>query len=208
MPEPMDEARLQQICENFGYHYEPWASQFKEVVAEIRRLHNQLAAFTRERDEANARADDNWRWFKAEQVLAVECEGELIAERTAHEAAKQELADTQHKLECCGYENEQFLHHAGQSKLAKEKVEAELAALQGRLDAWNSPSLQDWDVGCINHYRQNGKRHLFVLMTRGGIYIKAESVNEDEVWDSLKSQAAKVRIVPDEPEEFCNKKER
>mgnify|MGYP007073405819 CR=1 FL=1 len=56
---------------------------------------------------------------------------------------------------------------------------------------WNIGPLKDWDIGAMNHYYALQQRHLFVMMTKGNRFIKAEGSNERDVWRSLSEQAVK-----------------
>ena len=55
---------------------------------------------------------------------------------------------------------------------------------------WDSRMLRGWDICGMNHYRANGRRALFVSMTRNGKCIKAEGEDETNVWDDLEMQAS------------------
>lgn len=57
---------------------------------------------------------------------------------------------------------------------------------------WQQPCLRNWSIVGMNHYRQNGKRHLFVSMARDGRCITAEGVDEARVWDDLAEQARTI----------------
>jgi hypothetical protein len=62
----------------------------------------------------------------------------------------------------------------------------------GALYPWNIHPLNRFNIGALNHYYVDGKRHLFVVMTHdGGAYIKAEGADEFEVWKDLEKQATK-----------------
>jgi hypothetical protein len=54
---------------------------------------------------------------------------------------------------------------------------------------WNCPELRDWSIVGMNHYMKGGARHLFVAMTRDGVCIKSEDVDERYVWFYLRRKA-------------------
>lgn len=60
---------------------------------------------------------------------------------------------------------------------------------------WNTPALRGWSIVGMNHYRLEGRRRLFVSMTKAGrglaptVCITAEGPNEREVFESLAAQA-------------------
>ncbi len=57
---------------------------------------------------------------------------------------------------------------------------------------WRLAPLRDWWIVGMNHYRQAGRRCLYVAMTRDGRCISAEGDNEEEVFRSLANQAMRV----------------
>ena len=64
------------------------------------------------------------------------------------------------------------------------------ARSEGNLEVvfpWNVPPLDKWAIIGMNHYHANGKRHLFVSMGRNGMFIKAEGVDEREVFEKLRT---------------------
>ena len=59
---------------------------------------------------------------------------------------------------------------------------------------WNEPPLQGWNIVGMNHYNKDGKRYLYVSMTKwvfgiSYLCIKAEGEDEHQVFLSLQEQA-------------------
>lgn len=54
---------------------------------------------------------------------------------------------------------------------------------------WNESPLNKWDIVGMNHYHLDGKKCLFVAMTRGDVCIQAENENTDMVFTTLKKLA-------------------
>jgi len=54
---------------------------------------------------------------------------------------------------------------------------------------WNKPPLNEWSMVGMNHYFVNGQRHLFVAMVKDGRCIKAEGVDEQQVFAALSAAA-------------------
>jgi hypothetical protein len=65
---------------------------------------------------------------------------------------------------------------------------------------WNCPELRDWAIVGMNHYMQDGARHLFVAMTKDGVCIKSEDVDERYVWFYLRQKASAHNFLADAPD--------
>lgn len=50
---------------------------------------------------------------------------------------------------------------------------------------WSQKPLDEWLIVGMNHYRQNGKTHLFVAMTKGGRCIQEEGPDDKYLWNRL-----------------------
>ena len=53
---------------------------------------------------------------------------------------------------------------------------------------WTEPPLNEWAIVGMNHYNLNGKKHLFVAMTRDGQCITSEGLDDEKLWEDLKSK--------------------
>ena len=54
---------------------------------------------------------------------------------------------------------------------------------------WNHIVLRPWSIVGMNHYHRDGRRHLFVAMTKDGRCIKAEGWDEALVFERLIAMA-------------------
>lgn len=54
---------------------------------------------------------------------------------------------------------------------------------------WQEPPLNEWSIIGMNHYFLGGDKHLFVGMTKGDKWIRAEGPNEEEVFSELRRKA-------------------
>jgi hypothetical protein len=50
---------------------------------------------------------------------------------------------------------------------------------------WDRPELEGWDIVGMNHYHVDGRRFLFVAMTRGGRCIRGEGPDDGAVFEGL-----------------------
>lgn len=57
---------------------------------------------------------------------------------------------------------------------------------------WQRGVLAEWSIVGMNHYHADGRRRLFVALTRQGRCIQAEGDDEPALWDELARQAAAV----------------
>ncbi len=63
---------------------------------------------------------------------------------------------------------------------------------------WHHPDLADWSIVGMNHYHVDGRRFLFVAMTRGGACIRAEGADDGALWERLRKSA----LFQNTPEPF------
>jgi hypothetical protein len=61
---------------------------------------------------------------------------------------------------------------------------------------WNALPLEDWAIVGMNHYFVHGQRHLFVAMIKDGRCIKAEGINEQQVFADLCTAAEELKKRP------------
>ena len=54
---------------------------------------------------------------------------------------------------------------------------------------WEEPPLDKWDIVGMNHYMVEGKRYLFVAMTRRNFCMTAEGSDPDVVFKKLRRMA-------------------
>jgi len=54
---------------------------------------------------------------------------------------------------------------------------------------WAMKPLDEWAIVGMNHYHKDGKRFLFVAMTKGGRCIVAEGADDRYLWNRLWRQA-------------------
>lgn len=54
---------------------------------------------------------------------------------------------------------------------------------------WKQHPLDKWSICGMNHYRIEGKKCLFVSMTKGGRCIMEEGDDDREIWNSLYRKA-------------------
>lgn len=57
---------------------------------------------------------------------------------------------------------------------------------------WQSETLKDWAICGMNHYHVQGKRLIFVSMTKDGRCITAEGLDNEAIWESLVIKATKA----------------
>ena len=57
---------------------------------------------------------------------------------------------------------------------------------------WQRPPLNEWSICGMNHYHMNGKKYLFVSMTKGGKCITAEGTDDKYLWNRLWHKAMDV----------------
>lgn len=57
---------------------------------------------------------------------------------------------------------------------------------------WQKPPLDQWAICGMNHYHINGKKRLFVSMTKDGKCITSEGEDNFVVWNNLALQADEV----------------
>lgn len=59
------------------------------------------------------------------------------------------------------------------------------------LPPWLYPEFDGWSIVRMNHYHVNGKRYLFVAMTKNGVFtnpytcIQAEGIESPRIWEEL-----------------------
>lgn len=60
---------------------------------------------------------------------------------------------------------------------------------------WDESPLDTWSIGAMNHYwvynkeTRKKERYLFVIMTKGMLYIKEEGKDEEALWKRLAEAA-------------------
>lgn len=54
---------------------------------------------------------------------------------------------------------------------------------------WQAPPLDSWRICGMNHYQQDGKKMLFVSMTKNGRCITSEGQDNWVIWNNLALQA-------------------
>lgn len=64
---------------------------------------------------------------------------------------------------------------------------------------WSMPPLCNWAIVGMNHYHQNGIRHLFVAMMCGARCIQVEGSDEAAVWDRLRTLAMLPAPTQEQP---------
>ncbi len=57
---------------------------------------------------------------------------------------------------------------------------------------WERKPLDEWAIAGMNHYFVEGVKHLYVLMVRQGVCIKAEGPSDLIVWEELQARALKM----------------
>lgn len=59
------------------------------------------------------------------------------------------------------------------------------------MSPWLHSALIEWDIVGMNHYHVDGRRYLFVAMSKDGRLIKCEGPESISylIWDSLVEQA-------------------
>ena len=57
---------------------------------------------------------------------------------------------------------------------------------------WKIPPLNKWAICGMNHYRMNGKKMLFVSMTKDGKCIVSEGEDNWVIWNNLAIQAEAI----------------
>jgi hypothetical protein len=60
---------------------------------------------------------------------------------------------------------------------------------------WNEPTLSEWMICGMNHYRLGGERRLFVSMTRAELCIMSEGPDEEEVFRELSIKATALNLL-------------
>ena len=58
---------------------------------------------------------------------------------------------------------------------------------------WLKPLLNEWSICGMNHYYINGKKQIFVSMTKDGRCITSEGDDGLMVWVNLEIQAGKIK---------------
>lgn len=58
---------------------------------------------------------------------------------------------------------------------------------------WKMRPLDEWSIVGMNHYHQNGRKMLFVAMTKDGVCITAEGHDDEYLWNRLWHQAVNHR---------------
>lgn len=61
---------------------------------------------------------------------------------------------------------------------------------------WLSAPLNEWSIVGMNHYHVNGKRFLFVAMTKDGVCITEEGEDDEYLWNRLWHKATKPADTP------------
>lgn len=54
---------------------------------------------------------------------------------------------------------------------------------------WELPDLKSLDIVCINHYHVDGKRMIYVALSKNGKLIKEEGEDNQEIWRALRTKA-------------------
>lgn len=62
---------------------------------------------------------------------------------------------------------------------------------------WQQSVFDGWSIVGMNHYRVDGRRHLFVSMAKRGRCIKVEGFDCPELWTMLADQARTVECQHD-----------
>lgn len=57
---------------------------------------------------------------------------------------------------------------------------------------WKIPPLDSWDICGMNHYFMNGKRLLYVAMSKNNILIKHEGADNLALWNHLVNKAKEI----------------
>lgn len=60
-------------------------------------------------------------------------------------------------------------------------------------EPWKLKPLDEWSIVGMNHYHVNGKRQLFVAMTKDGQCITAEGDDDEYLWNRLWHAADRKR---------------
>lgn len=56
---------------------------------------------------------------------------------------------------------------------------------------WKMKPLDEWDIVGMNHYYVNGKKYLFVAMTKDGKLIREEGPDDEYLWNRLFEKATR-----------------
>jgi hypothetical protein len=57
---------------------------------------------------------------------------------------------------------------------------------------WQQRPLDSWSIVGMNHYHVAGKRFLFVAMTKDGVCITEEGLDDQYLWNRLWHKANKI----------------
>lgn len=90
----------------------------------------------------------------------------------------------------------QTLIHEAMEAYAKQYAQSQQnnseANISNCIEPWKSNTLNSWSIIGMNHYHIDGKKYLFVSISKGNTCVTYEGLDDGSIWESLEQKISEL----------------